>query len=177
MRRLTHLPMMTAFALVVSACSFSFSVGGDSQEEASESAVSIVADLSGRDGLGVTETNCDVPADTDTGTMFDCISATESGNAITWVAELDGDEINVNSTNLISVAGLSSLLDGVAALVAEDTGVDYTAADLDCGVAPVVLDATHEFGCELTLPSGDTQALIVTVDDTTSGEFRLRAAE
>jgi hypothetical protein len=177
MRPLRHVPMIAVVTVVISACSFSFSVGGDSAEDASASAVEIIAELSDEDGLGVTETNCDAPADTDTGTTFDCISVTVSGAAITWVAELDGDEINVNSTNLITAGGLVSLLEALAGVVAEDTGVAYTAVDLDCGVAPIVLDSANEMPCELTLPSGELQALIVAIRDTTSGEFHVRVAE
>ena len=170
--------VLGALAVLVSACSFSFSAGGsDSPEEISETAVGVVATLNDEGGLGISQTSCDLPVDNEAGTSFDCVSVTERGEAITWVADIGEDSVDVNSTNLVTAPGLATLLDAVAELVAEDTALAYTAADLDCGTAPVVLDATKEITCALTLPAGDTQVLIVTVTDTQSGDFTLRAAE
>lgn len=163
-------------AVVLSACSASVSIGGgnDTAEDFSEAAVEVIEGLGEEGALAISETNCDLPSSTVDGSEFDCLSLTESGAAIRWDAEIDDGGISVNSTNLVTTPGLAALLDAVAALVSQETGGSYTAADLSCGEAPMVLDSSGEISCRLRLPDGGNEALIVTVTDTRSGDFSVR---
>ncbi len=168
--------VLVLLALVASACSFSFSTGGDSTSDVARAAEALVRTLDADEGLGLVEISCDEPADTDDGTSFACESPVADGSVITWTAVIDGDDIDVDSDNLVTTGGLAALVDAVAQVVGEQTGQPFTGADIDCGSAPIVLDATGEIGCDLALPGGGSQQLIVTVTDTRSGDFEVRAA-
>ncbi|GEM_PF-4116301 len=174
--RTGSLALLVAPLLALSVgCSFSFG-GPDSPEEVSARAVDIVRALNEDGSLGIDATECDIPADNEEGTTFPCLSSTAGGDEIRWEALITSDSIDVNSINLVTVEGLGLLMDAVADVVSDETGATYSATDLDCGKPPLILDETQEIDCDLTLADGTSEALIVSISDTRSGDFRVRTA-
>ncbi len=173
MTRLRLLAVLAAVATAAGACSFS--IGGNAREDASDAAVQVVRELDEDGALGIEEIDCDVPAEDAEGTTFACVSDTAAGDRIRWGARITSGGVEVESLNLITEEGLQLLVDAIADVVSNETGNSYTATDLDCGTPPLVLDETQEIDCDLAENGGNT-ALIVTISDTRTGDFQVRAA-
>lgn len=166
---------VTALAVVVAGCSFS--IGRDSAADIQTAAEELIEELNDEGDLGITATECEVPDDNKAGTEFTCSSKTASGATIEWLAEISEDEVNVNSTNLVSTEAAERLEEVVAELAVENTGVPYTAKDVDCGAPPIVLDDDMTTVCVLSLSGGGSQRLGIEFTDLDTGDFELVALD
>ena len=167
--------LVVGLVSVVAGCSFS--IGRDSAGDIQQKAEELIAELDAEGDLGVEATECEMPADNQAGTSFTCSSRTAGGAAIQWLAEISEDEVDVNSTNLVSADAASRLEAAVAEVAAENTGVPYSATDVDCGAAPIVLDEAMSTVCILALPDGDSQTLGITFTNLDTGDFQVEALD
>jgi hypothetical protein len=168
-----HLLLVTAPALVVSACSVSgeISIGTPSMENATEDVIE--GTLTEQMALGDLTANCSKPSSEDVGSRFLCTADTEDGRTIEFQAVIEEDGPFVETTNVVLAENLAPIVATVLAEIENLAGVDLTDDALDCGAGTLVVDASNQIVCDLTDPVGDVFDTIITFNglDTDSPTF------
>jgi hypothetical protein len=167
--------LVSALLLAVSACSgsLSFSIGGESVEDAAEALIE--GDLATQLGLELTAT-CPEVADPEVGTEFSCTATTADGETVQFDGVVDReDHIEVVTLNVIPADLLGEYAAAGADTVEASVGFPVV---LDCGTDPVVLDASNEMECTLAAADGtDATTAVLTVTDIDTGDFDIRWGE
>ncbi|MEL7157906.1 MAG: hypothetical protein AAFN30_15115 [Actinomycetota bacterium] len=172
-RMMAGLAGVIACASLIAGCSFSI---GDTPTNAAEEVIE--GDLAEQLGLSGLSADCEVPANQDVGTTFDCTSDAEIGE-IRWLATIQEDDIvNVRDVNLLTAEQLVNLENAAVDLLEEGSGQALGYENFSCGVAPVVIPADLTVSCELIDPvNGDSYDtdLVFASDEYT--EFTVTVAE
>lgn len=161
MRNRRSVAVVLALAMATTACSGSFTIGGQSVDTAAEGL--IAGDLAEALEFGELEPNCPVVEDPEVGTTFSCTATTEDGTVIEFDGVVDReDHIDLQATNVANAPV-------IAATLYESLSTNYPEAALDpasvdCGDGPVVLD-NNRLTCQVTAPGGTTDPVVVTVND------------
>ena len=118
--------------LVVGACSAS---SADFQSAAEDV---IEGDIAEQSTLGDLSATCEEPDDPEPGDVFACTATTEDGRTIEFTATVeDDDQVNVQSTNLITVEGLGTIEEVAVAALEAEIGETLGVENFDCGAEPV----------------------------------------
>ena len=145
---------------VLAGCQFSFSAGGGPDYEKLETA--IAAELNTQyESISrqVAAVECPRPDD-----------APKSGDTITCVADLDGEDVRVETTftdddynvdfaTIDTVYDLDDTAGGLAEQISAEYGFDVT---VECGDGIKVVEVGSTFECSAADRSGDTRAVVVT---------------
>ena len=119
----------------------------------------IEGDLEKQIDLGELTATCDdVPKDAAVGDTFNCTADTSDGQTIEFLVTIsEKDKVNVETTNLISADGMTTLETSALKLIAEQTGATFDDGALDCGDGARVIDVTEEsLTCSLLNPDAST---------------------
>ncbi len=149
-----------AALLVVGACSAS---SADFQSAAEDV---IEGDIAEQSTLGDLSATCEEPDDPEPGDVFACTATTEDGRTIEFTATVEeDDQVNVQSTNLITVEGLGTIEEVAVAALEAEIGETLGVENFDCGAEPVVIDLPDgTVTCALTDPAnGDVYDAEVTI--------------
>lgn len=167
-RALRDLVLVASIGLACAACSASFSIGGESVEDA---AVDVIeGELAEQIGLALTA-DCPAVPDPEVGTAFSCTATTPSGDLVSIAGEVDReDHIDLTTTNVIRGDVAGTIGRAIEDEVAGSGGGDDL--EVDCGDETIVADQNNSFSCGLRGPgtTGGAEA-IVTVTDFDTGNF------
>ena len=167
--------LLAATGSLVAGCGASVQIGGGDWDSRAEDLIE--GELATQSGYGSLNASCDTPskafAVNDT---FGCKATTPDGKTVRFVAKQDRkDHITVDSTNLVTPAGLPKLVEVAAKALGEKVGAPLTAANLDCGKGPLVVEVPAEVPCKLTDPgNGKVLDATMTILDVATGHVRIR---
>ena len=156
-------------ALVAAACSgsASFSIGGQSVEEAAEEL--IAGELAEQIGLGELTPSCPAVEDPEVGVTFSCTATTPDGLTIEFAGVVDReDHINVEATNLVSGPEIEQRF--YETLNAQNPDAGLTPDGVDCGGDVIVL-VDEQLTCDVSPQNAPAQTATLTVIDIATGEF------
>lgn len=165
-RRSCVLAIATTLSLVGASCSASFSIGGQSVEEA---AVELIeGDLAELIGLPLVA-ECPEVVDPDVGTEFSCTATSNDGRVAGFDVLVDReDHIDVQTTNVITAESVPKFVDVIVSGIDEESGGAQVA--VDCGDQSIIADESDSFTCDLTGDGADPGAsVLVTVTDFKDG--------
>jgi hypothetical protein len=118
--------------------------------------------LAGQLGLGDLVASCSKPSNEGVGARFACTADTEDGRTIGVKAVIELDGLVVLPTNVVRAADLPSIVATVLGQLEDQLGVDLPDDALDCGTETLVVDSANQVVCDLTGPTGEVVATIVT---------------
>lgn len=165
---------LLGLAILVSACSgsASFSIGGQTVEEAAEEL--IAGDLAEQIGLGALIPDCPAVDDPEVGTTFACTATTADGQIITIDGVVDReDHIDLKATNLVAGPPIEQQL--AETLQTQNPDAGLTADGVDCGGEVIVL-VDQQLTCEIRPANAPMQIATLTVIDSATGEFEFTLA-
>lgn len=160
---------LIAGAAILPACSgsTSFSIGGQSVDEAAEQL--IAGDLAGQLGLGELTPTCDELDDPEVGTTFTCTASTADGRVVEFDGVVDGeDHISLESSNVVSGPVIAEAL--YQALNEDDPAAGLLPGAVHCGGEKIVL-VDRQMTCEVDSAAGEPGTVAVTFTDVHSGAF------
>lgn len=160
--------------VVLASCSGSFSIGGQTVEEA---AVELIeGELSEIVGLTFVA-DCPEVVDPEVGTEFSCTAATDRGAIAHFDVLVDReDHIDVQTTNLVSVEAFPKFESVISDGIAEESGGAQVV--VDCGEEAIIADAADSFSCALTGDGADPEAsVVVTVTDFDDGTIEYETTD
>jgi len=113
--------------------------------------------------LGELTAACNQPDELEQGETFECTAITTSGDVIEFVGEMTSDDdLNVQTTNLLTESDVQSLLPPIADAVSREVGDDVVADDLTCPTGTVILDDNGDFMCTiLDRSTGDVYTIAI----------------
>ena len=160
---------------VVAGCGASVQIGAADWDEKAQEL--IAGDLAKQSGFASLNASCDTPSpEFAVGDTFGCKASTPDAQTVRFVVKQDReDHIMVDSTNLVTPTGLPKLVAVAAKALGEKVGTPLTAADLDCGKGPLVVEVPADVACKLTDPtSGKVLDATMTIEDIATGHVRIR---
>jgi len=163
--RLVSVSGALAALLVMGACSASSADYKNTAEDLIE------GEIAEESTLGDLSATCEEPDDPESGDVFACTATTEDGRTIEFTATVeDDDQVNVQSTNLITVEGLATVEEIAVAALEAEIGQTLGAENFDCGAEPVIIDLPDgTLTCALTDPGNgdvyDAEVTIPSLDD------------
>jgi len=178
--RASFIIVAVVVALLCAACSS----GRDVESSAAGQPLSlademIVGDLAPTLGLGPLTSTCPDPGELAPDTTFVCSATTEEGQVIQVEAVVNAEgRLQLTTANVVSSAALPSFERGVAAMLNDSVGSNFTAESVDCGPTAVVLPPDLTMGCALVMPaSGEVFDVTMTVTDLDERHFSLVVAD
>lgn len=151
-RRSASISVVASLAMVLVGCSSSAEVG----EKLIEGEIADQIDL------GELDASCEEPDKLETGDTFTCTAITEDERTIEFLGTMAEDDINVVTTNLLTVDDITKIRAIGAEVLSKEVGEKIVADDIDCGDESVILDADGDFECEITDPvRGAVYGLII----------------
>lgn len=150
-----RLLLLATGMLIMAACggSISFSIGGESVEDAAEDLIE--GELADGLGLGELSAACEDVDEPQVGSKFSCLATTENGQVVKIDGEVDReDHINLLTSNYISVDGLRSLETIAEESLREQNGLEVIDDAIDCGNDPIVFGDDAAILCAITDPTG-----------------------
>ena len=154
--------------LFASACSASFSIGGKSPEAA---AVEVIeTQIAEQLGWELTA-DCPDLDDPQAGDTFTCTSDSPTGETIRYTVDIGDDEVNVNSTNLVTPSAVDELEAALLEAVRERTNVAFPRASVECSQEAIVIPDDGSTTCRFATPPGLESDLLVTDLDPDTGDF------
>lgn len=166
------LGVLLAACAVLAGCSASFSIGGQSVEDAAVELIS--GELADELGLGELSATCPPVEDPEVGTEFTCTATTSDGRTIEFDGVVDReDHIDVQTTNIILPDKLEANF--YDALSAQNPDVELAVEGFDCGEETIVLEAddpsSRQVTCEVTPTGQPTQTATLTVNDLATSDI------
>ena len=166
MRRVPY--FILVLALVASACSASFSIGGQSVEEAATELIE--GELAEQIALGPLNANCPEVEDPDIGTEFACSATTADGETIDFAGIVDReDHIDVTSVNLIAARAIPAYESAGIDLVNQQSGSTLDVTAMDCPEVSYVFNEGRTMECTLTDVDGSVFNATYTFTDAEGG--------
>ncbi|MCP3991046.1 MAG: hypothetical protein GY724_18365 [Actinomycetia bacterium] len=153
----------------MSACSgsASFSIGGETVEEAAEKL--IAGDMADQIGLGELTPACPEVEEPEVGTTFQCTAVTSDGQTIDFDGVVDEeDHINLETTNVVTGSLIEQLF--YETLNAQNPNTGLVPDGVDCGGEAIVL-VDKQMTCEILLDGAPAQTATLTITDIAAGEF------
>jgi len=171
---LGRLGLAIATALLVASCSgnVSFSIGGQSPEDA---AIEVIEDDLGPTLGWTLVATCDAVDQPEEGDEFGCTATNDSGETAEFVVLVGDDEVNVNTTNIIANSALETVESVALGLIIDATTVAYPDGSVDCGADSIVIPTSGEVDCLLTELDGSITEIYLFEIDPDSGDFTLAA--
>ncbi|NOX30253.1 MAG: hypothetical protein GXP35_09430 [Actinobacteria bacterium] len=168
-----RLGLAVATAILLASCgeNLSFSIGGQSPEDA---AIQVIEDDLGPTLGWTLVATCDVDQP-EIGDEFRCTATNDSGEIAEFVVLVGDDEVNVNTTNIIANSALQGAEAAALDLIVNSTGVEYSEGSVDCGTASIVIPASGEVDCLLTELDGSETEIYLYDINPDSGDFTLAA--
>jgi hypothetical protein len=163
--RLASVGGALAALLIFGACSASSADFKSAAEDVIE------GEIAEESTLGDLSATCEEPDDPESGDVFACTATTEDGRTIEFTATVeDDDQVNVQSTNLITVDGLGTIEEVAVAALEEEIGQPLGVENFDCGSEPVIVDVPDgTLTCALTDPGNgdvyDAEVTLPSLDD------------
>jgi hypothetical protein len=144
--------LATGLTVVLGACQISI---GDTKEKAlHRAAEKAISDVMSTKGFGPLAPSCETPkiGRTSEGDTFACDATNRFGKVVTFTATVNGDNVDVVTTNVISVARLRALevlaVDELEDKVGQTLGIE----NFTCGDEPIVYELNAPIACTLTDP-------------------------
>jgi hypothetical protein len=164
MRPLVGSCLVIAALSALTGCSFEFSLGDESVEDAGVELVE--GELAEQLGQELSDAECESPAEEEVGEEFTCSATDENDETITFVGVIEeGDQIFVAPSNVLAAEEMDQLEAEAAAVLGPEVGVEIDPADIECPNEQTVLD-DGQLTCEITDPTtGDVYALTATLSD------------
>lgn len=160
---------------LLAGCGASVSIGETDWSGKAEELIK--GELATQSGFTSLDPSCDSPSDNfAVGDTFGCKATTPDGKTVRFVVTQDREKhINVDSTNLVTPAGLPKLVEVAAKALAEKVGVPLPVKNLDCGKGPLVVEVPAEVPCKLTDPTNNkVLAATMTIVDIETGSVNVR---
>ncbi len=154
---------------LMSGCSgsASFSIGGQTVEEAAEEL--IAGDLAELIGLGELTPACPEVEDPEVGTTFRCTAETPAGQTIDFDGVVDEeDHINLEATNLVPAAPIEERFYEI--LDSQSPGSGLAPDGVDCGDEMVVL-VDRQMTCEVRVGDATPRIATLTITDVSTRNF------
>ena len=164
-------------SLIASACSgsVSFSIGGQSPEDAAESLIE--GELSDQAGVELAAA-CDDLEDPGEGDSFNCTGTTPDGRIIEFVVDIGEDEVFANSTNLLVPDAVPDFEQSVIDALNANAGLNLPAGSLDCGDGALIVPQDKNVVCRLSDPnSTDIYDTTITITDQANWRFDISVAD
>lgn len=106
-------------------------------QEAAEKVIK--EDITTQAGFGELTSTCEEPASTEVGETFACTAETSDGQTIELIATIsDKTKVDVNTTNLITADGVTTIEGIAVGALEEQTGATIGAENLDCGDGAII---------------------------------------
>ena len=140
-------------ALAVLGAAAACSASETNFQEAAEKVIK--EDITTQAGFGELTSSCEEPASTDVGETFACTAKTSDGQTIELIATIsDKTKVDVNTTNLITADGVTTIEGIAVGALEEETGLTLGAENLDCGDGALITTVTDiVIDCVLTDPT------------------------
>lgn len=158
----TRAAVVLLLAVVTSACSFSFSIGGLDYEALEDGIAEELNASYASIGRSVEGVDCPEPdEDPGVGDQLVC-TATLEGQAVRVQATVEDEDFNVTFNTLDVVYELTDTAELLAADISEAIGVPV---NLNCGQGITVVPIGDGFQCSATDAGGGTATIQVTAND------------
>ncbi len=156
-------------AMTILAAGCSFSIGGESVDEA---AVKLIEEDFAAD-IGVDlVANCPAVEDSEVGTTFECSATMPDGRTINFAGKVDAkDSINMRSTNLLKPEDLDAIETSGAEVLEPEIEASLV---IECPAVITLLDEDNEVTCRGEDEFGNRADIIFTITDTETGAFTVR---
>jgi hypothetical protein len=174
-RVVTRVFLLAVAGSLLAGCGASVQIGGGDWDSKAEDLIE--GEIETQSGFVSLNASCNAPSTAfAVGDTFGCKAETPDGKTVRFVARQDRkDHITVDSTNLVTPAGLPKLVAVAAKALGEKVGAPLTAANLDCGKGPLVVEVPADIPCKLTDPgNGKVLDATMTIVDIATGHVRIR---
>jgi hypothetical protein len=162
------LVLVLAAAVMAAGCSASFSIGGQTVEDAATDLIE--GELTDQIGLGPLTASCPEVEDPEVGTEFTCTAATPDGETIDFAGVVDReDHIDVSSVNVILGRAIPAYEAAGIDLVNEQSGSALDPSAMDCPEVSYVYGPGKTMDCTLTDVDGSRYNATYTFTDTEGG--------
>jgi hypothetical protein len=160
---------IAGLGVLAAACSASFSIGGQTVEDAAEEL--ITGDMADEIGIGELTAECPAVDDPEIGTTFVCTATAEDGRVITIDGIVDReDHIDLKTKNLVIPDEIEDVV--FETLQEQFPEVAFSRDGVDCGDEALVVEGdSNQMSCLVEPDSAPAQTVTLTINDLETGDI------